>query len=152
MVSWAWLLLAPLDPLKRFKLSPWLSDGQFKIRQVSQGREELISGHGLTRAQQFCHIGAKKNFEVEFKLKPLTVLMAIKSVKKPFTEKKTCFQLRCQTTLTLGGIQVLRHHDFDLFWPTHLIIRHHHFLYRPSWWRHHFLLTTPLLLYFFLSL
>ena len=21
--------------------------------------------------------------------------------------------------ITLGGIQVLRHHDFDLFWPTH---------------------------------
>ena len=49
----------------------------------------MISGHGLTRAQQFCHIGAKNNFEVEFKLKPFTVLMAIKSVKKPFTEKKT---------------------------------------------------------------
>ena len=44
---------------------------------MSQGREELISGHGLTRAQQYCHIGAKNNFEVEFK--PFRVLMANKS-------------------------------------------------------------------------
>ena len=37
-----------------------------------------------------------------------TIIFALKKLKKP-----------PQKGAYLGGIQVLRHHDFDLFWPTH---------------------------------
>ena len=53
----------------------------------------------------------------------------------------------------LGTIQVLLHHDFDLFWPTHPPYHQtSSFLIPTLKWRHHFLIPTHLLIFFFLSL